>query len=66
MLPPNLKGTPIDAVGKRRGGEDKANNCTREEGECSLEPKVDGYKAGNQTREGRQTEGEPREIYEAV
>ena len=45
MLPPNLKGTPFDAVGKRRGGEDKANNCTREEGECSLEPKVDGYKA---------------------
>ena len=43
--PPNQEGTPIEAVGRRWGGEDKANNRTRGEGERSLEPTAHGYKA---------------------
>jgi hypothetical protein len=38
MPPPNQEGTPIEAVGRRWGGEDKANNRTRGKGEHSLEP----------------------------
>ena len=30
--PPNREGTPIDAVGKRRGEEDRTNVCTAGEG----------------------------------
>ena len=45
LPPPNLEGTPIDAVGRRRGGEDKANNRTRGEGERLLKPTADRYKA---------------------
>jgi hypothetical protein len=30
--PPNQEGTPIDAVGKRRGEEDRTNVCTAGEG----------------------------------
>ncbi len=45
MPPPNLEGTPIDAIGRRRGGEDKANDRTRGEGEHLLETTADGYKA---------------------
>jgi hypothetical protein len=42
---PNLEGIPIDAVGRRRGGEDKANDRTRGEGERSLDAMANGYKA---------------------
>ena len=57
MPSPNREGTPIDAVGKRRGGEDKSNNCTREEGERSLEPTAHGCKAkSNKGGEGDQRE----------
>ena len=52
----NLEGTPIDAVGRRRGGEDKANDRTGGEGERSLEPTADGYKAkSNKGGEGDQS-----------
>ena len=52
---PNLEGTPIDTVGRRRGGEDKANDHTREERERSLEPTAHGCKAkSNKGGEGDQ------------
>ena len=45
MPPPSLEGTPINAVGKRRGEEAKANDRKEGEGKSSLEPGVDGSKA---------------------
>ena len=53
--PPNLEGTPIDAVGRRRGEEGKANDRTRGEGESSLAPTAHGYKdKSNKGGEGDQ------------
>ncbi len=42
--PPNREGTPIDAVGKRRGEEDKPNIRTRGEGGCTLKLTAHGYR----------------------
>jgi hypothetical protein len=41
---PNLEGTPIDEVDRRRGGEDKASDCTGGEGESLLAPTAHGDK----------------------
>ena len=55
MPPPNREGTPIDAVGKRRGEEDKANNCTRREGKRLLKLTAHGYRdKSNKGGEGDQ------------
>jgi hypothetical protein len=43
-LTPNLEGTPIGEVDRRRGGEDKANDCTGGEGESLLAPTAHGDK----------------------
>ena len=54
-LTPNLEGTPIGEVDRRRGGEDKTNNCTRGEGESLLAPTAHGYKDNsNKGGEGNQ------------
>ena len=65
MLPPNLKGTPIDAVGTRRGGRTRQTIAQGRRVSAHLNPRLTGTRP-NQTREGRQTEGEPRETYKAV
>ena len=44
VLPPNREGTPIDAVGKRRGEEDKTNVCTRGDDGRTLELTAHGYR----------------------
>ena len=40
--PPTLEGTPIDAVGKRRGGEETTSGRNKGEGENSAVPRMDG------------------------
>ena len=40
--PPTLEGTPIDAVGKRRGGEETTSGRNKGEGKNSAVPRMDG------------------------
>jgi hypothetical protein len=55
VSPPNREGTPIDAVGKRRGEENKTKVCTRGEGRRSLELTAHGYRdKSNKGGEGDQ------------
>ena len=52
--PPTLEGTPIDAVGKRRGGEETTSGSNKGEGENSAVPRMDGSKAKSNKGEGEQ------------
>ena len=39
--PPTLKGTPIDAARKRRGGEETTSGCNKGEGGCPAVPRME-------------------------